>query len=83
MNEEETKADIGGWVTIDNYSGKKYENAKLKLIAGDVNTVNRNYRLAAKGVAYSTNSSPNIQEFTEKSFSDYHMYTLSKPVTLN
>lgn len=30
---------MGGWVTIDNNSGKKYENAKLKLIAGDVNTV--------------------------------------------
>jgi len=42
LNEEETKADIGGWVTIDNNSGKKYVNAKLKLIAGDVNTVQNN-----------------------------------------
>lgn len=39
LNEDETKADVGGWVTIDNYSGKRYQNAKLKLIAGDVNTV--------------------------------------------
>ena len=39
LNADETKADIGGWVTIDNNSGKKYVNAKLKLIAGDVNTV--------------------------------------------
>lgn len=31
---------MGGWVTIDNRSGKKYYNAKLKLIAGDVNTLN-------------------------------------------
>lgn len=30
---------MGGWVTIDNNSGKKYVDAKLKLIAGDVNTV--------------------------------------------
>lgn len=41
INDEETKADIGGWVTIDNRSGKKYENTKLKLIAGDVNTVSQ------------------------------------------
>jgi hypothetical protein len=40
LNNDETKADIGGWVTIDNRSGKRYLNAKLKLIAGDVNTVN-------------------------------------------
>lgn len=39
MNAKEDKADIGGWVTIDNYSGKKYTNAKLKLIAGEVNKV--------------------------------------------
>lgn len=39
LNSDETKADIGGWVTIDNNSGKKYVDAKLKLIAGDVNTV--------------------------------------------
>lgn len=27
-------------MSIENHSGKKYDNAKLKLIAGDVNTVN-------------------------------------------
>jgi len=40
LNDNETLADIGGWVSIENHSGKKYDNAKLKLIAGDVNTVN-------------------------------------------
>ena len=40
LDKTDTKGDIGGWVTIDNNSGKKYENAKLKLIAGDVNIVN-------------------------------------------
>ena len=45
LNQAENKADIGGWVTIDNNSGKKYVDAKLKLIAGDVNTVsNNNFR---------------------------------------
>ena len=43
LNKDETLSDIGGWVTIDNNSGKKYENAKLKLIAGDVNTVQNTY----------------------------------------
>lgn len=38
VNKKEDKADMGGWVTIDNKSGKKYEKAKIKLIAGDVNT---------------------------------------------
>lgn len=80
LNSNETKADIGGWVTIDNNSGKKYENAKLKLIAGDVNTVNNNNNyprpvaMEARGVSMEMDSAPS---FSEKSFSDYHMYTLS------
>ena len=39
LNADESKGDIGGWVTIDNNSGKKYVDTKLKLIAGDVNIV--------------------------------------------
>ena len=74
---------MGGWVTIDNRSGKKYDNAKLKLIAGDVNTLNsfspRPVAMAMmKGVVRDTAPS-----FSEKSFSDYHLYTLSEPVSLN
>jgi hypothetical protein len=38
LNNNQTKADLGGWVTIDNHSRKTY-NAKLKLVAGDVNIV--------------------------------------------
>lgn len=39
LNGDEDKADFSGWVTIDNNSGKKYANTTIKLIAGDVNTV--------------------------------------------
>jgi hypothetical protein len=38
LNPEETQMNFTGWVTIDNNSGKRYENALIKLIAGDVNT---------------------------------------------
>lgn len=88
MNEDQTKADVGGWVTIDNNSGKKYVNAKLKLIAGDVNIVRPapvyDYAMGvmpmAAPAAMEMNSAPS---FSEKSFADYHLYTLSAPVTLN
>ena len=50
LNQEENLADIGGWVTIDNNSGKKYENAKIKLIAGDVNTVRQNNVNVRRGI---------------------------------
>lgn len=58
VNNEETKADVGGWVTIDNNSGKKYVNTKLKLIAGDVNVVKNQpiYQTYAMPMAIATNS---------------------------
>ncbi len=39
LNDKDTKADLSGWVTIDNKSGATYRDAKLKLVAGDVNRV--------------------------------------------
>jgi len=39
LNEKDDKADLSGWVTIDNHSGASYKNATLKLVAGDVNRV--------------------------------------------
>lgn len=37
LNELETEMDFVGWVSIDNRSGKRYQNSKIKLVAGDVN----------------------------------------------
>ena len=39
LNDKDDKADLSGWVTVDNKSGTTYKNARLKLIAGDVNTI--------------------------------------------
>ena len=39
VNDEDSKLDLGGWVSINNRSGATYEEAKLKLVAGDVHTV--------------------------------------------
>ncbi len=86
MNKDETKADIGGWVTIDNNSGKKYVDAKLKLIAGDVNTVtpvNPYVTYSMTNMAYEAKTTGSAPSFSEKAFADYHMYTLSQTVTLN
>lgn len=84
LSDDEKVADIGGWVTIDNNSGKKYVNAKLKLIAGDVNTV-APAPFAIPMMAMSNKvggAMVSAPSFAEKSFADYHMYTLSEPVSL-
>lgn len=80
LNQKEDQADVGGWVTIDNRSGKKYDHAKLKLIAGDVNIERKPVYFGTMARAEAMNKSPS---FSEKSFSDFHLYTLNEPVTIN
>jgi len=77
--------DIVGWVTMDNQSGKTFENAKIKLMAGDVNKIQPQDGVAA-GFAMSArmdgDSMRGLPPVTEKSFDEYHLYTLSRPTTL-
>ncbi len=82
LSADDAKADLSGWVTIDNQSGASYENAKLKLVAGDVNRARPEYPAAVmtaddmhvRGVAK--------EQFQEESFFEYHLYTLERPATV-
>ena len=86
-NPETKKLDINSWVTIKNYSGKKFENVKLKLMAGDVNkTISPQHAKSLARVAmYDSNvdmALEAIPEFNEKSFNDFHLYTLDQNVSI-
>ncbi len=83
--EDSDKLEVVGWVTMDNQSGKTFENAKIKLMAGDVSKIQRgrgdygylgNEELAVTASA----AAPAV---TEKAFEDYHLYTLPRPATLH
>lgn len=81
--EKSDKLELSSWVSIENRSGASYENAKLKLMAGEVRVVpegmptdGRRWQtmeaMAAKGAP----------AFEEKPFFEYHLYTLDQPTTL-
>jgi hypothetical protein len=84
VNDADSKADLTGWVTIDNKSGATYTSAALKLVAGDVNRARDSRReaqmlqLAAK--AASVNEAR--RDFVEEGFFEYHLYTLDGRTTL-
>ena len=75
--------DIIGWVTLENMSGKDFENANLKLMAGDVARVAPQMRDRidfSSGAREAGNASgPAV---TERSFEEYHLYTLERPTTV-
>jgi hypothetical protein len=74
-----------GWVTMDNQSGKTFNNARIKLMAGDVSKIQEPGRARALALdeemyAGAPKQGPAV---TEKAFEDYHLYTLERPTTLH
>ncbi len=73
--------DLVGWITMDNQSGKTFEDAKIKLMAGDVQKIQpqeqAKYYLTLARSAGATDAT-----VTEKSFDEFHLYTVARPTTL-
>lgn len=73
---------LSSWVTVMNKTGMNFDNAELKLVAGDVNTAQApqpsrpNLMMGAK-VGYN-----GPESFTEKSFFEYHLYKLNEKINL-
>jgi hypothetical protein len=83
VNADDNAADIGAWVTILNQSGAAYPDAKLKLVAGDVQRIippQQVYFARAQLEAANIGGAP--AGFAEKSFFEYHLYTLGRTTSL-
>ena len=83
LSPKENSIDLSGWVTLTNTSGTSYNNAKLQLVAGDVNRVQEGYGLAKTNrselrAMAAAESAP----MAEESLLEYHLYTLDRPTTI-
>lgn len=76
--------DMIGWVTLDNESGKEFDHAHIKLMAGDVNKlVPVSLNLRSDGTHLGTGAAVMAEpSVTERAFDDYHLYNLPLPTTL-
>jgi hypothetical protein len=82
LNKDDTALDFSGWVTINNYSGGGYKDATLKLIAGDVRRIQPPMPMT-KSIRLGMEMAGRAPAFEEKSFMEYHMYTLGRKSTIN
>jgi len=82
LNRADTLTDLTGWVTIDNKSGATYQNALLKLVAGDIHRVQPAMKDFARGKVAAELSAPAAPQFKEESFFEYHLYTLDRRTTI-
>jgi hypothetical protein len=82
LNSKEDRLDLSGWVTLNNNSGTSYKNAKLQLVAGDVNRVQDNIRPMAKNMRSDMMMAEAAAPMSEEGLLEYHLYSLDRPTTM-
>ncbi len=84
IDKDDAKGDLNAWVTVSNNSGATYKDAKLKLVAGDVHRAP--VPAAPMGRMYAAKMAMSAEMadggMTEKSFFEYHLYSLGRLTTL-
>jgi len=82
LSQDSSKLDLDGWITLDNRSGAAYKDARLKLVAGDVNRVQppRGEMVLYKEMDMAMPAAaPQVEQ---REFAEYHLYEIPRPVTI-
>ncbi len=82
LSPKEDTVDLSGWVTLTNTSGSSYNNAKLQLVAGDVNRVQENYPRPMAMRKNQEMMAADAAPMAEESLLEYHLYSLDRPTTI-
>lgn len=80
LAKDEKALDVAGWVTMNNQSGATYTNAKLKLVAGDVNVVRDEMKALRRFEAAEAVMAERMAQ--EEAFAEYHLYTMPRRTTI-
>lgn len=79
--EGQDEFDISGWISLRNSTGKDFQDADIKLIAGDVQKVqNPMMRKAGRGAGLMMEADFAAAMPQERAFDEFHLYTLPRPV---
>ena len=81
--EKGDNVDLVGWITMNNQSGRSFRDAKIKLMAGDVNRIQPvEYSMARGGMQKMMDMAEAAPAVTEKAFDEFHLYSIARPTTL-
>ena len=75
--------DVVGWITMDNETGKTFTDARIKLMAGDVNKIQPPGMAMDAVAATAMPMGGAMPVVTQKAFEDFHLYSLARPTTLH
>lgn len=80
VHRDNDRAALSGWVTLDNQSGMAFENAALKLVAGEVNIVRPEPAPMRRDMALAAPMAAEVVQ--QEEFFEYHLYSVPRPVDI-
>jgi len=83
VSRDDRNADIDGWVTVVNGSGTSFRDARLQLVAGDLNRVRQLMQREQMATGRMLDAAAPAAPMAQEAFSDYHLYTLGRKTTIN
>jgi hypothetical protein len=78
VSRDDKSADLDGWVTLVNNSGTAFHNARLQLVAGDLNRVQGGVVGGVVESRMKAAMAAPAPQFQQENFSEYHLYTLGR-----
>ncbi|MCY3865597.1 MAG: hypothetical protein OXG68_09170, partial [Chloroflexi bacterium] len=83
LNAEESALDLKGMVTLSNHSGRGYENAALKLVAGGVSRIElETEEYAEERVMAQSAAADYSADVEQRDFSDFKLYAVTRPISI-
>jgi hypothetical protein len=79
---DDKNADLDGWVTVVNNSGTAFHNARLQLVAGELNRVQPPAPMGAVAGREMLMSKAQAAQFQQEAFSEYHLYSLGRKTSV-
>jgi hypothetical protein len=79
---DDKAADLDGWVTVVNNSGTAFHNARLQLVAGELNRLPERGRMVAMEMNAAVPAAKAAQQFQQEAFSEYHLYSLGRKTSV-
>ena len=84
LNADESALDLRGLVTLSNHSGRAYQDATLKLVAGEVSRFEiETEEFAQERVMMAMSADADESASVEqRDLSDYKLYAIARPITI-
>ena len=82
LRPDDTAADLTCWVTLTNQSGARFDDASLRLVAGQINRGAPPAKVLGRAMDMAMAQEAAPRSFASERLFEYHLYTLDRRATL-